>query len=350
MADIDEVTEPDDPEVQEAIHRYMRAFEAADVAALVGLLTRDAVLEMPPVPLWYRGSRYYGRFMRRIFDMRGSRWQMRQLSANGQPALAAYASEPGGCYVPHTLQVFTVTGGRIARNVVFADRGVFPLFGLPETTSVGDLRRSRWVRTVSPVHTGETSITSKRTVIMSVIVIEFMTLDGRVTDPDGRGGTPTGGWAFRHGPQTIAGDKFRLGQIMDDGVMLLGRRTWQLFSQMWPERDDPFSARMNAIPKLVASRTLTDVSAWSNSQILGGDPVATVKSEHRDVIITGSLPIVQSLMAHDLVDEYRLLIFPTVLGAGDQLFPANRPPVYLECRSAEPVGAAILARYGKSAQ
>ncbi len=107
---------------------------------------------------------------------------------------------------------------------------------------------------------------------------------------------------------------------------------------------------MNAIPKLVASRTLTDVSAWSNSHIIDGDAIATVKSEHRDVIITGSLGIVQSLMAHDLVDEYRLLIFPTVLGAGDQLFPANRQPLYLECRSAEPVGAAILARYGRSAQ
>ena len=66
---------------------------------------------------------------------------------------------------------------------------------------------------------------------MSVIVIEFRTLDGRITDPDGRGGTPTGGWAFRHGPETVAGDKFRLGKTMDDGVLLLGRRTWQLFSQ-----------------------------------------------------------------------------------------------------------------------
>ncbi|MFX0577083.1 dihydrofolate reductase family protein [Nocardia nepalensis] len=185
---------------------------------------------------------------------------------------------------------------------------------------------------------------------MSVIVIEFMTLDGRVTDPDGRGGTPTGGWAFRHGPQTVAGDKFRLGQTMDDGVMLLGRRTWELFSRIWPQRDDPFSARMNAIPKLVAARTRTDVSAWSNSRIIESDPVATVKSEHRDVIITGSLGIVQSLMAHDLIDEYRLLIFPTVLGAGDQLFPANQPPLYLECRSAEPVGAAILAQYTRSTQ
>ncbi|MET8876977.1 dihydrofolate reductase family protein [Nocardia sp. NPDC004604] len=185
---------------------------------------------------------------------------------------------------------------------------------------------------------------------MSVIVIEFMTLDGRVADPDGRGGTPTGGWAFRHGPQTAAGDKFQLGQIMDDGVMLLGRRTWELFSHIWPERDDPFSARMNAIPKLVASRTLTDVSAWSNSQIIDGDPIAAIKSQQRDVIITGSLSIVGSLMAHDLIDEYRLLIFPTVLGAGDQLFPANRPPLYLECRSAELIGAAILTRYERSAQ
>jgi dihydrofolate reductase len=163
-------------------------------------------------------------------------------------------------------------------------------------------------------------------------------------------GTATGGWAFRHGPETVAGDKFQLGRAMDDGLMLLGRRTWQLFSHIWPERDDPFSARMNAIPKLVVSRTLTDVSAWPNSQIIDSDPIAAVKSEHRDVIITGSLGIVQSLMAHDLIDEYRLLIFPTVLGVGEQLFPADRPPLYLECRSAEPAGAAILARYGRSTQ
>ena len=183
---------------------------------------------------------------------------------------------------------------------------------------------------------------------MSVIVIEFVTLDGRITDPDGRGGTAAGGWAFRHGPETVAGDKFRLGNAMDDGVMLLGRRTWELFSHIWPDRDTPFAAQMNAIPKLVASRTLTDVSAWSNSQIVGGDPVATVKSERRDVIITGSPSIVHPLMAHDLVDEYRLLIFPTALGTGDRLFPDNRPPLHLECRSAEQVGAAILARFERS--
>ncbi|WP_328807977.1 RNA polymerase subunit sigma-70 [Nonomuraea antri] len=127
-----EVAEPDDPEVREVIERYLRAFAAADVPALVRLLTDDAVLEMPPVPLWYRGARDYGRFMRRVFEMRGGGWGLRRLTANGQPALAAYAPEPGGGHRLHTLQVFTVTGGRIARNVVFADPAVFEAFSLSQ--------------------------------------------------------------------------------------------------------------------------------------------------------------------------------------------------------------------------
>ena len=82
---------------------------------------------------------------------------------------------------------------------------------------------------------------------MSVIVIQFITLDGVVSDPDGRGGNSTG-WAFRHGPQTVAGDPFQVGGTLDHGVMVLGRTTWQMFSQIWPRRDDSFSARMNASP------------------------------------------------------------------------------------------------------
>lgn len=183
---------------------------------------------------------------------------------------------------------------------------------------------------------------------MSVIVIEFITLDGIVSDPDGSGGTPTGAWAFRHGPETVAGDKFRLGSTLDEGVMVLGRRTWQLFSRLWPGRDDPFSARMNAVPKLVSSRTLTDTSAWVNSQVIDGDLIDTVKRERRDVIITGSLSVVRALMAGDLIDEYRLLTFPTILGTGERLFPAGGPPSYLECLSAEQAGAAVLSRYGRA--
>ena len=90
---------------------------------------------------------------------------------------------------------------------------------------------------------------------MSVIVIQFITLDGIVSDPDGSDGTPGGGWAFRHGPEAVAGDKFRLGRVLDEGVMLFGRNTWQLFSRLWPGRDTPFARRLNAVPKLVASRT-----------------------------------------------------------------------------------------------
>jgi dihydrofolate reductase len=182
---------------------------------------------------------------------------------------------------------------------------------------------------------------------VSVIVIEFITLDGIVSDPDGSASTPTGGWAFRHGPETVAGDKFQLGSVLDNGVLMLGRNTWQLFSRIWPGRDNPFANRMNAAAKLVVSRTLTDASAWANSQVVADDPVEAVKGEQRDVIIAGSLSIVQALMAADLVDEYRLLTFPTVLGTGERLFPAGGPPAYLECLSAEQSGAAVLTRYGR---
>jgi RNA polymerase sigma-70 factor, ECF subfamily len=141
--DMGEVTEPDDPEVRAVIQRYTQAFEAADVPALVQLLADEAVLEMPPVPLWYRGSRDYGLFMRRVFEMRGPGWGIRQLTANGQPALAAYAPEPGGGHRLHTLQVVTVTGSRVARNVVFADPAVFESFDLPRQISFSEFRPPR---------------------------------------------------------------------------------------------------------------------------------------------------------------------------------------------------------------
>ena len=180
---------------------------------------------------------------------------------------------------------------------------------------------------------------------MSVIVIAFTTLDGVASDPDGSSGTPGGGWAFRHGPEAVAGDKFRVGSTLDDGVLLLGRTTWQLFSTIWPHRDDPFSRRMNAVPKLVATSTLADTSAWQNSSVLDGDLVDAVKQEERDVVVTGSLSVVHTLMGADLIDEYRLLTFPTVLGGGTRLFPDGTGTAHLECVSVERVGAGTLSRY-----
>ncbi|HEY2549070.1 MAG TPA: dihydrofolate reductase family protein [Streptosporangiaceae bacterium] len=185
---------------------------------------------------------------------------------------------------------------------------------------------------------------------MSVVVIEFITLDGIVSDPDGSGGTPAGGWAFQHGREAVAGDKFRLGSVLDNGVLLLGRKTWEMFSRIWPRRDDPFSARMNAVPKLVVSRRLADTSAWANSQLAAGDPVDVIKREQRDVIITGSLSVVRPLISGDMIDEYRLLTFPAILGAGERLFPVGCAPARLACLSAEQSGAAVLARYRRAAQ
>ena len=138
--DAGQVSEPDDPEVRAVIDQYVRAFEAADVPGLVRLLADQAVLEMPPVPLWYRGRRDYGLFMDRVFELRGPGWATRRLTASGQPAFAAYTPQPGGGHRLHTLQVFTVSGGRVTANVVFADPRVFRVFGLPEQINSGEAR------------------------------------------------------------------------------------------------------------------------------------------------------------------------------------------------------------------
>ena len=126
-----QIAEPDDSAVRDIVDRYIRAFEAADVDTLITLLTDDAVLEMPPVPLWYLGKVDYGRFIARVFAMRGVDWRMIPISANTQPAVAAYCRGDDGAYHLHTLQVFTVTAAGIAHNVVFQDPQVFAAFALP---------------------------------------------------------------------------------------------------------------------------------------------------------------------------------------------------------------------------
>jgi RNA polymerase sigma-70 factor, ECF subfamily len=126
----DALPAPDDRAVRATIERYIRAFESADVDRLVTLLTEDAILEMPPVPLWYAGRADYGRFIARILALRGGGWRMIPARANGQPALAAYCPDGEGARRLHTLQVLTVTSRGIARNVVFQDPRVFEAFQL----------------------------------------------------------------------------------------------------------------------------------------------------------------------------------------------------------------------------
>ena len=183
-----------------------------------------------------------------------------------------------------------------------------------------------------------------------VIVNQFVSLDGIVTDPDGSGGTPTGGWAFRHGPAPVSGDKFRLGEILRTGVMLYGRATWELLGGLLSTRSDDFSVAMTRIDKVVLSTTLADVSGWANSRPAEGTLTEVVKAEreHRDVVVVGSVSVVRALQAADLVDEYRLMVFPTVVGAGERLFPVDGPAIDLDLISVDQVGAAVLSTYRRS--
>jgi len=180
-----------------------------------------------------------------------------------------------------------------------------------------------------------------------VIVNQFITLDGVVEDPDGSGGLPGGGWAFRSGPKAVTTDGFRLGPIWDTGMFLMGRTTWDMFSARWPNRSGEFADAMNRMPKMVVSHTVPDLGAWSNSSHLAGDLVAGVAelTQTQDVVVIGSTSIVHALAAADAVDEYRLLVVPAALGSGKPLFAT---PADLQLTSVESTGELFLARYGRA--
>lgn len=176
------------------------------------------------------------------------------------------------------------------------------------------------------------------------IVIQFATLDGVIEDPDGSGGTPFGGWAMRHGPEAIGGDKFQLGELMTSGILLFGRRTWDHFGALWSPRTTEFALAMNAAEKAVVTSRPLPPDHWSNSRPVPGvlaDFVADPGRE-RDLVVIGSTSVVRALATARLVDEYRVLTFPTATGSGAVLFPE---PLELELESAVQSGPGTLAIY-----
>jgi RNA polymerase sigma-70 factor (ECF subfamily) len=136
--EIDGLVESDESQ-RAVVDAWIAAFEAADVMALQRLVLDDVVLEMPPMRNWYRGAAMYGAFMTRIFRTRGTSWHTVPIGANGQAGCAAYVRNERGDFVLHTVQVFTIEGGRMARVTVFQDSDVFALFDLP----------SRWAQEMS---------------------------------------------------------------------------------------------------------------------------------------------------------------------------------------------------------
>jgi dihydrofolate reductase len=188
---------------------------------------------------------------------------------------------------------------------------------------------------------------AKESTMRRIVVTEFISLDGVVEDPGGSEGTRHGGWTFRFNDPE--GMKYKLEETLGHDAMLLGRVTYEGFAAAWPERTDEagFADRINSMKKYVVSSTLTD-PAWQNSEVLGPDlkaEVERIKAEPGgDILVAGSVSLVQGLLALDLVDELRLMTFPIVLGAGKRLFAASEDAITLKLASAQPLesGTVIL--------
>jgi dihydrofolate reductase len=189
-----------------------------------------------------------------------------------------------------------------------------------------------------------------------VIVNEFMSLDGVVQAPGGvdedtSGGFEHGGWHLRYFDDLS--QKRVLESIVEAGGLLLGRRTYEIFAGYWPtapEEEQVIAEPLNTKPKYVASTTLSDPLEWQNSMVLRGDvaeAVAALKQEDgADLHVIGSTQLVQTLIDDELVDEFRLMIDPVVLGGGKRIFRADGSvrPLRLVDSQVTTTGA-VLATY-----
>ena len=188
---------------------------------------------------------------------------------------------------------------------------------------------------------------------MRIILSDFMSLDGVVQAPGGKEEDTDGG--FRHGGWSMPYfDVDAMGAAIDDVMkdteaLLFGRRTWEVMASAWPGRaGDPFADRMNEIPKYVASRTLAQTDAtWNNTTVLPADDAIGAIRELRQrpgggIQVMGSASLATQLVADDLVDEYRLMIEPILLGGGKRVFPGDGQARPLELVSVTPAATGVL--------
>jgi dihydrofolate reductase len=175
-----------------------------------------------------------------------------------------------------------------------------------------------------------------------IVVSENLTLDGVVQDPAGAEGFGRGGWVGRVGERgREEAAKVLLDEALAAEAQLFGRRTYEFLAARWPSRSGELADRLNEMPKFVVSSTLRDPD-WNNSTVLAGDvreEVSRLKEELRgEIVVAGSIRLVRTLMANDLVDELRLMIYPVVLGAGEGLFGETsdqRPVRLVETRTVD---------------
>jgi dihydrofolate reductase len=176
-----------------------------------------------------------------------------------------------------------------------------------------------------------------------IIVSEFISLDGVMEDPGGSEGYKHGAWTFKFS-RGEAGDAFKLEETLDAEALLLGRVTYEGFAAAWPSMNGPFAEKFNSMPKYVISSTLADTS-WNNTTLLTGDVVEEAtklrQQLHGNIVVHGSAQLVQTLIAHDLVDELRLMVFPILLGAGKRLFAETSDVKRLRLADNKAVGDGI---------
>jgi dihydrofolate reductase len=192
---------------------------------------------------------------------------------------------------------------------------------------------------------------------MRIVLSHFISLDGVVQAPGGReedtdGGFAHGGWSMQYfEPETMGPVVSEL--MAGTEALLFGRRTWQVMAAAWPGRaGDPFGDRMNGIPKYVASRTLTEGDlTWPNSILLSaGDAIDAIRElraaegnqKNQALQLMGSASLAAQLIEHDLVDEYRLMIEPILLGGGKRVFPGDGQARRLELVKTTTTGTGVL--------
>jgi dihydrofolate reductase len=157
-----------------------------------------------------------------------------------------------------------------------------------------------------------------------LFVSEFVSLDGVMEAPGGEPGYPHSGWVFDFmSPEQEA---YKLKETLESDILLLGRVTYEGFSEAWPLRSGEFADKLNSMPKYVASTTLTDPQ-WNNTTVLGPDVPAAVaelkQAGEGRIGVAGSRTLVHTLLTHGLVDELRLMFFPVILGSGARVFPES---------------------------
>ena len=175
-----------------------------------------------------------------------------------------------------------------------------------------------------------------------IVVSQFVSVDGVIEDPVGMEELGRGDWTrASSGPE---GGQYKVDEIMAAAAMLFGRRTYESYAAAWPGRDGEYADKLNGMPKYVVSSTLSDPE-WRNTTVLQGDAASAVgelkEQVDGDLLVQGSAQLTYALMEHDLVDEWRLMIFPIVVGAGKRFFGDPGQAVDLRLVESRAVGEGV---------